>query len=223
MARSAQNKPDEGKRTSLAQEAYEVLKRRIITTEYAPGVALKEAQISADLGFGRNPVHHALHRLSREALVEIRPRKGVIVRPVSLDEIAQIIEARLLTEPHCAARAASLVSQAGLQEPTRILAEAEREVDGERRIEKLIHYDNAFHSWILKTAGNQVLEEVLGQLQDRSARSWFLSLSDDGHAQRVQEQHKQILRAIGARDSDGAADAARLHIESFRDTILKVI
>lgn len=210
-------------RVSLAQQAYSVLKRRIITTEYAPGAELNEAQISVDLGLGRTPVHHALHRLAGEALVEIRPRKGVIVRPISLDEIAQIIEARLLTEPFCAGKAASHVTQAELQEPTRILAEAEREVAGKRRVDLLIQYDNEFHSWILGMAGNAVLTDMLGQLQDRSARSWFMTLSDEGHADRVQEQHKAILRAIGARDSEGAAEAARLHIESFRATILKVI
>lgn len=208
---------------TMAQQAYDLIKRRIVTTAYVPGAKLNEAQISEDLGIGRTPVHQALHRLAREALVEIRPRKGIVVRPVSLDEIAQIIEARLLTEPYCASRAAAQVTQAGLQEPTRILAEAEKELHGSRSIEVLMAFDNLFHSWISRTAGNEVLSEVLSQLQDRSARSWFISLNDEGHAARVHEEHKNILRAIGARDGARAAEAMRAHIESFRATILKVI
>ena len=213
----------DGRRVSLVDQAYEIIKHRIVTTDLPPGINVNEAQLSEELGIGRTPVHHALHRLAQEELIDIRPRKGMRVRPILNDEIAALIEARLVTEPYCVARAAERVTQDQLEEPCRILSETEVELEGERRIEALMKLDGAFHSWANQVAGNRVLADMLDQFQNRSARFWFLSLSDGSHATRVHQEHKAILRAIGARDPEEARRAAEAHIKSFRRTILKVI
>lgn len=210
-------------RLSLADRAFLEIKQRIVTTAYPPGAQLNEAQLSHELGLGRTPVHHALHRLAAEELVDIRPRKGVTVRPISFDEVAQIIEVRLVNEPYCSAQAASRVSQADLEEPKEYLAQASAELGSGKDISKLMEYDRRFHAWITRIAGNRVMADMLASLQDRSSRFWFLSLSDGDHSARVQEEHTQILRAIGRRDQNAAAAAARRHIESFRNAILKVL
>jgi len=223
VIRSSAKVGTDGKRVSLVDQAYESIKHRIVTTAFPPGASLNEVQLSEELGIGRTPVHHALHRLAQEELVDILPRKGVRVRPVLQDEIAALIEARLVTEPYCAARAAERVTQEQIEEPRRILAEAEAELADEGRIEALMKLDGAFHSWANRVAGNRVLADVLDQFQGRSARFWFLSLSEVSHAAQVHEEHKAILRAIGARDPEAARQAAEAHIKSFRSTILKVI
>src|SRR6478672_2854970 len=84
---------------SLRDEAYGAIKHRIITCEFRPGEYVNELQLSALLKIGRTPVHQALDRLMVEGMVEVIPRKGVIVRPVSLNEVLQIIEVRLINEP----------------------------------------------------------------------------------------------------------------------------
>jgi DNA-binding GntR family transcriptional regulator len=69
--------------------------------EYRPGAYLNEAQISRQLKIGRTPVHQALDRLMLEGLVQIIPRKGVVVQSISLDQVLHILEARLANELHC--------------------------------------------------------------------------------------------------------------------------
>lgn len=207
----------------LALQAYQQIKRRIVTTALLPGAYLSEIQLSDELGIGRTPVHHALHRLAQESLVDILPRKGVIVRPISLDEIAQIIEARMINEAHCAAQAAMRVTQAALDEPKAYLTLAASALQNHRDVETLMALDCQFHAWIGRTAGNTVVADILGELQDRSSRFWFLSLSEKEHSIRVHEEHTALLNAIAARDPKAAADAAKMHIESFRNTILRVI
>jgi DNA-binding GntR family transcriptional regulator len=221
MAVTATRKNDA--RVSLTDQAYEVIKRHIVTTAFAPGSYINEVQLSEDLGIGRTPVHQALHRLAQEALVDILPRKGVIVRPISLDEVAQIIEVRLVAEPYCTSQAASRITQSALEEPKRYLALTADELNGDANVERLMELDCQFHAWISRIAGNQVMADILKQLQDRSSRFWFLSLSDSDHSHRVYEEHSDILKAIAARDPNTAADAARRHIESFRNTLLRVI
>jgi DNA-binding GntR family transcriptional regulator len=210
-------------RIPLATRAYEAIKNRIITVKYTPGEYLNETLISETLKIGRTPVHQAIHRLAQEGLVDVIPRKGVIVRPVSLDEIAQIIDVRLINEPFCAAQAARRASRADLEIPKAILDAAQRELDEGNGVEELMRLDRRFHTWIAQTSGNSLLAEILMQLHDRSARLWFLSLSEGEHPHRVHAEHTEILRAIGMRDEALAANKARLHIESFRNTILRVV
>ena len=83
---------------SLRDAAYEAIKHRIITCAFRPGEYINEAYVSAVLGIGRTPVHQAIDRLMLEGMLDVIPRKGVIVKPVSLDEIMQIVEVRLLNE-----------------------------------------------------------------------------------------------------------------------------
>lgn len=208
---------------TLNQQAYDEIKHRIITVAYAPGCHLNEARISDELGIGRTPVHHALHRLAQEEFVDVMPRKGVVVRPVSLDEVAQIIDVRLLNEPFCASLAARRVRQADLQFPKEILLASKREIELENGVEELMRLDREFHNWISGISGHAVLADLVNKLHDRAARFWFLSLREGDHPSRVVGEHMEILHAIALRDEMRAASAVREHIESFRNTILKVV
>lgn len=208
---------------SLNQHAYDEIKHRIITLAYAPGCYLNEIGISDELGIGRTPVHHALHRLAQEEFVDVIPRKGVVVRPVSMDEVAQIIDVRLLNEPFCASLAARRVRQADLEFPKEVLLSSKREIQRGNGVEELMRLDRQFHNWISEITGHIVLADIVNKLHDRAARFWFLSLREGDHPSRVVDEHTEILHAIALRDEARAARAARDHIESFRNTILKVV
>jgi DNA-binding GntR family transcriptional regulator len=93
---------------------------------------------------------------------------------------------QLLNETYCAALAARRVMRADLDIPTAILAKAQEEIGRDNGVEELMQLDQSFHSWIAKMSGNPVLAEILGNLQDRAARFWFLSVSEGHHPQRVQ-------------------------------------
>ena len=207
---------------SLRARAYEEIKRRIITLNYRPGEYLNEAMISEQLGIGRTPVHQALDRLMLEDMVEVIPRKGVIVRPVSIDEVLQLVEVRVVNETHCAALAAERASEAEIDELGRILEPTQTLIDL-RDIEGLMLLDRAFHSGISAAARNRVLANILLTLHDRSLRFWFISLSDEAHLIEVRDQHVDIHDAIRRRDSAAASKAMREHIESFRQNIMKSV
>src|SRR5579872_3240387 len=87
---------------SLRDAAYEAIKHRIITCKFRPGQSLKEAAVATMLGFGRTPVHQAIDRLMFEGLVEVRPRKGVVVKPVVFTDVMQMVDVRLINETQCA-------------------------------------------------------------------------------------------------------------------------
>jgi DNA-binding GntR family transcriptional regulator len=69
-----------GAPASLSDQAYWVLRRRILTGELPMGAALSRRKLAAELGMSIVPVAEALQRLEAEELVESRPRVGTRVK-----------------------------------------------------------------------------------------------------------------------------------------------
>lgn len=203
---------------SLRDAAYEAIKHRIITCVFKPGEYINELQLSALLKIGRTPIHQALDRLMVEGMVGVIPRKGVIVSPVSLNEVLELIEVRLINEPLGARLAAEHANDADLAEMIGILERAKHWA-GLRNVENLMLLDRQFHVLIARAAKNDVLTELLRNLHERSLRFWFISLNVPAQYQLVQDEHATILEAIRERDADMADVAMRRHIESFRKSV----
>ncbi|MCZ7564033.1 MAG: GntR family transcriptional regulator [Burkholderiales bacterium] len=211
--------PAPASRKPLHVECYERIKHEIITLHFRPGEYLNEAQVSELLGIGRTPVHQALNRLMLEGMVEVIPRKGVIVKAVSLNEILDIIDVRAINETYCARLAAARASESDAAELDRILAESEKAAAAPDTVRQML-LDRDFHSLLSRIAGNVVLGEIMRSLHERSLRFWFISLRDPVHHARVKNEHRAIVDAIKAHDPDAAERAVRNHIESSRTNIM---
>jgi DNA-binding GntR family transcriptional regulator len=207
---------------SLRDRAYQEIKRRINRMEFRPGAYLNEAQISRTLRIGRTPVHQALDRLMLEGLVQVIPRKGVMVETISLDQVLQIIDVRLVNEPFCVGLAAERATPGEVSQLRVLLDSAGPSIRARDR-EQLMDLDRLYHHRISQAAKNPVLADTITRLHDRSLRFWFISLGDDLQLRRVDEEHRAILDAIAQRDVAGAADAMRHHIESSRKHITRAI
>ncbi len=203
---------------SLRDAAYEAIKHRIITCAFKPGEYINELQLSSILKIGRTPVHQALDRLNIEGMVQVIPRKGVIVRPVSLNEVMQIIEVRLINEPHAASLAAEHASDADLSALDDVLKRA-KHWGSLRNVENNMLLDREFHLLIARATKNDVLTELLRSLHERSLRFWFISLNAPNQFKRVLDEHGTILAAIQQRDAKKADVAMREHIQSFRTNV----
>jgi GntR family transcriptional regulator, rspAB operon transcriptional repressor len=203
---------------SLRDAAYQAIKHRIITCAFKPGEYINELQLSVLLNIGRTPVHQALDRLMVEGMVEVIPRKGVIVKPISLNEVLQIIEVRLINEPLGARLAAEHANDADLDEMADALRRAKHWASV-RNVENLMLLDREFHLLIARAAKNDVLTELLRNLHERSLRFWFISLNVPTQYQLEQDEHAAILEAVRRHDADKAESAMRRHIESFRTNV----
>jgi DNA-binding GntR family transcriptional regulator len=207
---------------SLRDAAYDQIKHRIITCAFKPGEYLNEAAVSASLGIGRTPVHQALDRLMHEDMVEVIPRKGVIVKPISLEEVIQIIEVRLIHEPYGVRLAAERADDTDIGTMADILARAAHWT-AVRNVKEMMLLDRDFHLALARAAKNAVLADILRKLHERSLRFWFISLTASDHHAAVQEQHGAILQAIRDRNADAAEVAMRGHIESFRRNVTRYL
>jgi DNA-binding GntR family transcriptional regulator len=203
---------------SLRDNAYDAIKHRIITLAFRPGEYINELQLSTLLKIGRTPVHQALDRLMIEGMVEVIPRKGVIVKPISLNEVLQIIEVRLINEPFGARLAAEQANDIDLADLGDVLKRTKGWA-ALRNVENMMLLDREFHLLIARAAKNEVLTELLRSLHERSLRFWFISLNSPAQYDTVQAEHAGILDAIERRNPDKAEAAMRHHIESFRANV----
>lgn len=205
---------------SLLDQAYNEIKFRIITCRYRPGDVLSEAEMSLELQIGRTPVHQAIHRLMTDGLVSIMPRKGVMVRPISVDEAIEIVGVRLVTECYCARLAADRADESELRR-LRAILDASEKVAEKRDVQDMMLLDREFHDTVAHAARNTILAGVLRNLHERSLRFWFISLRDPEHHKTVLAQHRAIVEALQSRDPDAAETAMREHILAFQRNIMR--
>ena len=89
--RQASDLPPTSAGATRTEEAYRRLEEMIVTLELAPGSVVSEAVLGRQLGIGTTPVREALQRLSREHLVQILPRRGVVVTALDLRQQLQVL------------------------------------------------------------------------------------------------------------------------------------
>ncbi|WP_042877688.1 GntR family transcriptional regulator [Cupriavidus necator] len=202
--------------------AYVEIKRRIISCEFRPGEPLNEAQVASMLGLGRTPVHQALHRLEVEGLVSILPRKGVLVTPLSLNEVLDMIEVRATNEVLCAKLACERGHESDFK-AMRDIVDRSPPLIARRDIPALASLDLKFHTAMSAASRNRVLAELLRGLHEKQARFWFLSLSDPQHLENVYQEHLEIIDALERRDVPAVCEAVRQHIDEFRKNIIRTL
>ncbi|ALE97779.1 FCD domain-containing protein [Serratia marcescens] len=218
-AESPQRPMTEEAGVSLNELAYRRFKQALVTLSYKPGEYLNTAQVMNDLDMGRTPINQAIHRLANEGLLQVIPRKGVMVSPLSMDDALELIEVRLANEMLCM----QLASQRITERQIATLTELNRQIEAasqERDRVRMMTLDHEFHQELAQIAGNNMLADILSVLHARAQRFWASTLSREGHMREVIDEHRAIIAALAAQDSAAAAEAAQAHILSFRSALL---
>jgi DNA-binding GntR family transcriptional regulator len=207
-------------KSSLADIAFEAIKEKILKLYFLPGQYLNEGALCALLNMGRTPIHQALQRLQHEGLVEIMPRKGVIVQPGSIPEILKILDSRATIEAELARNAAERATAKDAEE-LKALARTGGSNGKASELDSFIEADRAFHRKFAEIAENPVLSDFARSLHERSIRYWYLHLWQTLDDEATIKQHTAIADAIAKHDADAAAAAVRAHIESLRTRLLR--
>ena len=103
-------------KTNLKTLAYNTIKQKIVTCEYAPGTFLNEEILTDELKISRTPIRDALSRLEQEGLIEIKPKKGITVTALSIKDVNMIFEIRKLYEPYILKNYGSFLDEDKLNE-----------------------------------------------------------------------------------------------------------
>lgn len=190
---------------------YRWLKGRIGTLPRNEGTFLTEADIAEVSRTSRTPVREALLRLQAEGFLQIVPKKGAFVPPISDAEVAAVMQARRLVEDWCV-REVARSDRSVLPALRQLLAEQESDLGDPVAF---IDIDRALHGTWVRAAGNPVLADFYESLRDRQVRMGLQAISSEHQRSRiVLAEHAAIIDALESGDPDQATAALDAHLAS---------
>lgn len=210
-------------RLPQTQRAYRELRRRILQNEMPPNAQYLEQELADALGMSRTPVREALIRLSEERLVEIRPRHGARILPVSVDDMREIYE--MMTELE--ALAVRKLAERGLsRRELRYLEQVLAEMDAALARDDLMgwaRHDEVFHAQLVDLTGNSRLSQVVATFRDQAHRARMQTLKLRPKPVNSNRDHASVVEAIRQRDADAAAATHRQHRQKAGAVLLMLL
>ena len=203
--------------TNLKEKAYEIIRNRIIICEYQPGSIVDEKAISTELQMSRTPVREALNKLAEEGLLNIMPRRAIVVSQISIKDIMDLYDIRIKLEPSNA-RAAAIHADKKVMEDFKKKFSV---VDGLSTIEYSF-LDANLHLYIAQCTGNKMLLNIMDGLMAQTQRVRIISSNKETRRKKGYSEHIDIINSIIAGDADQAEKAMRNHIAAAGEDYLQL-
>jgi DNA-binding GntR family transcriptional regulator len=209
-----------GMQASSGAAACERLRRAIVRVELAPGTPVSEAQLVERFGFSKAAIRAALARLRVEGLVLAQPRSAHVIAPLTLRDVREIYDLRLVLEPPAAAAAAGHLERGELAR-LRAFLDPAPDLDDAASTERFMQANRAIHVSVARSAGNRRAAQIVARLLDDSERARLIALRA-GAAERglrAHTEHHTLLAALEAGDGPRSARVMAAAIQSFRDEL----
>jgi len=213
---------DDAHVSSLTEQAVAALRREIVTARLAPGETVSEAAICERLSLGKAPVRAALARLAEEGLVSAVPRRGWVVALVTVRDIHEVFDLRMILEPEAARRAAGRIDRAAMDRLDAVCRAGYRTGDAESTLAYL-DANRAFHVAVAALAGNGRMARQVGRLLDESTRLLVLGLSRRDRTGEMAQEHRDLIAAMAERRAEDAAAIMRDQVAASRDMVLAAL
>ncbi|MFH1135065.1 MAG: GntR family transcriptional regulator [Pseudomonadota bacterium] len=207
-------------RKPLGREVYEAIKIAILRGRLKPGERLVEEHLAERLGASRTPVRQAIHMLETENLAERRGRGGFVVRELSLSDIEEIMDLRMVLESHAARKAAEKADVESWKVLEK-LNEAFRRAIEAGDLEKMAALNTDFHETIYRLCGNRRLHRIIHDLHDHFFRYRVALLGLQEMALVSYRDHRDMIEAMKGRDPDLTESLVRRHILKGKEVILR--
>lgn len=198
--------------SAIVPQLYARLRERIVRADLRPGEIISETEIARAYAVSRQPVREAFIKLGEAGLVQIRPQRGTMISPISVESIMEARVVREAIEADIARRAAERVDPAAAAELLSQV-EAQRRV-AESDIPAFMKLDDLFHRTLAEAAGVPFAWRVVEDVKAQMDRVRHLSV-EEVHVHRLIDQHHAIARSVADGDPDSAEAAVRLHLREI--------
>jgi DNA-binding GntR family transcriptional regulator len=201
---------------TLAEAAYAQIRELIISLELPPGAAFSEADLAEQLQLSKTPVREALLRARLEGLVEVQPRAGYRVAPVTLKDARDLCEFRAMLEGEVAAAVATGVASKAVARPALAELESARPEALQARVDDASAFlgwlvtEQRFHEMLSQMTANDRFMECETRVLGEFARLCRLSLALDPRVIGLPHEHGALVAAI---EEGNAARARECAIE----------
>jgi DNA-binding GntR family transcriptional regulator len=203
----------------LADQVKDHLLKAILGGRYPPGSRIIETGVARELGTSQGPVREALRALEAIGVVEIEPFRGARVRRPSVDELLEAYVVRSDLEALAARLGVPAMTETDLLDLLSLAAEMQRAA-AVRDGHAVAVADAAFHSRIVRMAGNAVLERVWQNLEP-FLRTYLTLLVPGADPQWSADLHQPIIEALRRGEAAAVAAAIEQHFDEARAMIAR--
>ncbi len=203
--------------SSTTSSIVEALTRAIVEHRLQPGAKLAEQKLADHFGVSRTLVRQALFQLAQNRLVRMEPARGAFVAAPPVTEAKQVFAVRRMLEAEMTRVLVRTMTPAKIKTLKDHVAQEKQAVTREDvagRTELL----GDFHVRMAELTGNQVLAQILGKLIARCALITLMYQSASA-AQHSNEEHVEIIRALAARDEEGAVRLMTEHLQHVEENL----
>ena len=203
-----------------AERAYRGIREAILSGVLAPGQHLREEPLSELTGTSRTPVREALRRLVSDGLAREDNRHRYVAE-FTETEIAVMFDLRARVEGYAAGLAAACIDIEGLDRMAELIELMDGlDQDDATAVDMFLQHNSRFHDVIIEATGSVQLDRMVRPVL--MAPGPLVKQRVLQQSVRIQEsnaQHKEIYRALEARNAEWADAAMRAHILSTRPRV----
>lgn len=202
--------------TTLSNKAYDLIEEMIVTLKLKPGSIISEIDLMNETGIGRTPVREALLRLASEHLVEMRPRKGIIVSEINITDQLALLETRRALERIVISKSARRATPEQRKRLSEFAAQIVSAAEG-GNLNSFIHIDHEFDHILAEACRNPFAAEACSPLRAHCRRFWYRYHHDEDLTQSA-KLHANIMRTIAENDEQKAimaSDALMDYLEAL--------
>lgn len=207
----------------ISEQAYLELKRRILENDLPAGHQLMEGEVAELLDISRTPAREAMMKLETEGLVELRPRHGMKVKPISISDMKEIYALLMGLESTAAWQAAKRdQTEEGIQALRASVKHMDEALE-EEDLKKWADADEAFHRLLVSMSGNKRLIDLTSRFIDQSYRVRMLTLRLRPLPSQSNKDHAEVVSAIEVKDADKARRIHREHRENAGKLLVELL
>jgi DNA-binding GntR family transcriptional regulator len=204
-------------RPQLSDDVARHIRRRIFDGTLAAGEYVRLEQVAQDLGTSSTPVREAMLTLRGEGLVELQPRRGFIVVPVTEQDVRDVSDVQAYIGGRLAERAAKKMDPAGLA-GLRAVEDAFESASATGDAERAVLLNHEFHRAVNIAAASPKLTQFMSNVTRYAPESVFPTMA--GWTERAIADHRGILAALERGDGVRARAAMSSHLTAGVDQLI---
>lgn len=205
-------------KSSLCQQAVDLLRKRIYSHALLPGQRLDEAALATELGISRTPLREALKILSTEGLIDLQPRKGCYVAELTLTDLEEIFPIMAMLEGRVAHEAAVKAGAGDLKRLDALHEKLEKHA-ASGDIDRYYEVNYVFHDALQEVAGGRWLPAMIADQRKLLKLSRHRSLRLEGRLSDSLNEHRVLMQALHAHDGDAAENVMKQHLIAQLDAL----
>lgn len=201
---------------SLTDEIVDILRDRILQGEYVIGEKIIENQIAMEFKVSRTPIRDAFKQLEIEGLIDYIPNRGSFAKGFTKQDMEDIYAVRKALEQLAVEWAIERINEkeiGQLQQQIELMEFYTRR----KECEKVMEINVAFHEIIYHATRSRFLAHILKSYQQYVQQARRATISDEENLEVVAIEHKEILKAIKAKDVESAKDKIARHLDNSKN------